>query len=129
MLHYITYSIIRVYPDAAAQTWERAKRAAWCQFVGSDFGRLLLFRTLSWMLDNIASYFLYARFDKRVRSLRMRCSEFDKSSQFIIWVALLVQCYLSNAASFVLRVAYSVKDHHDLLHVSPLFEEKHVLDK
>ena len=32
----------------------------------------------------------------------------------IHWVALLVQRYLSNAASFCLHAVYSVKDHHDL---------------
>ena len=35
-------------------------------------------------------------------------------------VALLVQRYLSNAASFVLRASPRVKDHHNLLHCSPL---------
>ena len=33
-------------------------------------------------------------------------------------MALLVSCYLSNKASFVLRVFRSVKDHHNLLHYS-----------
>ena len=38
------------------------------------------------------------------------------------WAALLVSCYLSNTASFVLCVFCRVKDHHDLLHDSPLLK-------
>ena len=34
----------------------------------------------------------------------------------IPWVALLVESYLFNTASFVLRVFRGVKDHHGLLH-------------
>ena len=40
-----------------------------------------------------------------------------------VWAALLVYRYLSNAASFVLRVVYSVKDHHGLLRDSPLLKK------
>ena len=39
------------------------------------------------------------------------------------WVALLVQRYLSSAASFVLCVFRRVKDHHSLLHHSPLLKK------
>ena len=40
------------------------------------------------------------------------------------WVALLVQCCLSNPASFVLRAFRRVKDqdHHNLLYYSPLLK-------
>ena len=37
----------------------------------------------------------------------------------IYWVALPVQRYLSNAASFVLCAAYSVKDQHNLIDNGP----------
>ena len=47
--------------------------------------------------------------------------------------ALLVSRYLSNAASFVFCVVYSVKDHHNSLHCSPLLKNtcvrQVVLDK
>ena len=39
------------------------------------------------------------------------------------WMALLVSRYLSNAASVVLRIVYSVKDQHNLLHSSPLLKK------
>ena len=48
------------------------------------------------------------------------------------WVALLVSRYLSNAASFALGVFRRVKDHHSLLHYSPLLKtcvRQVVLDK
>ena len=37
----------------------------------------------------------------------------------VLWVAVLVEHYLSNTASFVLRVFRHVKDHHTLLHYLP----------
>ena len=40
--------------------------------------------------------------------------------------ALLVECYLSNTASFVLCVFRRVKDHHDSLHSSPLLKKARV---
>ena len=49
------------------------------------------------------------------------------------WVALLVEGYLSDAASFVLCVFCRVKDHHKLLHYSSLLKKtcvkQVVLDK
>ena len=49
------------------------------------------------------------------------------------WEAVLVQCYLSNTASFVLCAVYSVKDHHNLPNYSPLLTKtcirQVVLDK
>ena len=39
-----------------------------------------------------------------------------------IWMALLVQSYLSNMASFVLCVCCRVKDHQHLLHDSPALD-------
>ena len=49
------------------------------------------------------------------------------------WVAPLVQCYLSNAATLVLCVVCSVRDHPNSLHCSPLLKKacvrQVVLDK
>ena len=42
------------------------------------------------------------------------------------WVALLVKRYLSNRASFGLCVFCRVKDHHNLLHYSPLLKKASV---
>ena len=42
------------------------------------------------------------------------------------WVALVVSRYLSNAASIVLCVIRRVKDHHKLLHDSPLLKNTFV---
>ena len=47
----------------------------------------------------------------------------------VLWMALLVQRYLSNAASFVLCVFCRVKEHHTALHSSPLFCRQPALDK
>ena len=41
----------------------------------------------------------------------------------ILWVALLVQGYLSNTASVVSCAVYSVKEHHDLQNDSPLLKK------
>ena len=49
------------------------------------------------------------------------------------WVALLFSRYLSNTASFVLCIVCRVKDHHTLLHSSPLLKKscvrQEVLDR
>ena len=42
---------------------------------------------------------------------------------YISWVSLFVWCYLSNAASFVLCVFRRAKDHHNLLHSSPVLKK------
>ena len=57
----------------------------------------------------------------------------SRTNNYLIWVALLVQRYLSNTASFVLCTVYSAKDHHHLLHNLQLLKKtcvrQVVLDK
>ena len=61
----------------------------------------------------------------RVR-LRRGAAQVFKASAASNWVELLVSCYLSNTASFVLCVVYSVKDHHTLPDCSQLLKNTRV---